>query len=362
MRRILASIFMLAALFMVSANRIIAQTRMATQSEAPAPHWRLAFLRYHERRIGYDSLPIQVVNVSGGKLGPAEKFKILVSGLKNRLPQAVKAVKFNWYLFNIKDMNEGVETGQTPLVEVNLAPYEKREFKIFIVYLEDIPLLRNKTLDEEFRLEVAVTEIQYEDVTLWQATDLPAKLDCMTSLSFSLAAQGTPPITCRGKSLPITLLPGPEMSGPSLPLRFGGTRPFPRPPVNIFRSENALRLVIKSRDEFSNFWKQLISQVPPANWAPPPPEIDFSKEMIVVAAMGARPTSGYWAFIDGACEVDGRVEVFVSNVEDASCLATMQVQTYPADAVRLPQTDLPVVFRETQIACTLKYPRGVRPD
>ena len=25
--------------------------------------------------------------------------------------------------------------------------------------------------------------------------------------------------------------------------------------------------------------------------------------------------------------------------------------TYPADAVRLPQTDLPVVFRETQIPC-----------
>ena len=62
--------------------------------------------------------------------------------------------------------------------------------------------------------------------------------------------------------------------------------------------------------------------------------------------------SGYWTIIDGACEVDGQVEVFVSNVEDARCSGQFMVVTYPADAVRLPQTDLPIVFRETQIPCT----------
>jgi hypothetical protein len=174
----------------------------------------------------------------------------------------------------------------------------------------------------------------------------------LTNLSLWFGAQGTPPVVCRGKPLSITLLPGPKMTGPSLPLRFGGTRPFPSPYVNSFPSKNALRLVIKNRDEFSNFWKQLTARVPPGGWIPPLPEIDFSKELIVVAAMGARPSSGYWTIIDGACEVDGQVEVFVSNVEDATCTGRLAVVTYPADAVRLPKTDLPIVFRETQVGCT----------
>ena len=174
----------------------------------------------------------------------------------------------------------------------------------------------------------------------------------LTSLSILFGAQETQPIVCRGKPLPITLLPGPEMTGPAAPLRFGGTRPFPRPPVNIFHSDKSLRLVIKNRDEFSDFWKQLTSQIPPSNGIPPPPEIDFTKEMIVVSAMGQRPSSGYLTIIDGACEVDGQVEVFVSNLEaDVKCIGVATSLTYPADAVRLPRTDLPVVFRETQIPC-----------
>ncbi len=172
----------------------------------------------------------------------------------------------------------------------------------------------------------------------------------LTSLSIWFA-QGTPPDTCRGKSLSITLLPGPKMTGPSLPLRFGGTRPYPSPWVNIYPSESGFRQVIKSRDEFSDFWKRLTGRVPPGQWVPPLPEIDFSKEMIVVAVMGQRPTSGYSNVIDGACEVDGQVEVFISNVEDVSCIGVFDALTYPADAVRLPRSDLPVVFRETQIPC-----------
>ncbi|HKR60992.1 MAG TPA: protease complex subunit PrcB family protein [Pyrinomonadaceae bacterium] len=174
----------------------------------------------------------------------------------------------------------------------------------------------------------------------------------LTSLSLWFGGQGTPPVICRGKPLSITLLPGPKMTGPSLPLRFGGTRPFPSPWVNSFPSEKGLRLVIKSRDEFSDFWKRLTAPAPPGQWVPPLPEIDFLKEMVIVSAMGQRPTSGYWTIIDGACEVDGHVEVFVSNVEYSSCVGTLQVLTSPADAVRIPRTDLPIVFRETQVGCT----------
>ena len=118
----------------------------------------------------------------------------------------------------------------------------------------------------------------------------------------------------------------------------------------MYRTEKGFREVIKTREQFNDFWKRFTAPISPNNQIPPP-EIDFSKEMIVVSAMGMRPTSGYWTIIDGACETDGQIEVFITNVENKTCGGFATV-TYPADAVRLPRSDLPVVFRETQISCT----------
>ena len=135
-----------------------------------------------------------------------------------------------------------------------------------------------------------------------------------------------------------------------MPLRFGGTRQFSGPPLNGFPSEKALRLVIKNREEFSDYWKRLTARASPGDLVPSFPEIDFSKEMVIVVAMGLRPSSGYGIIIDGTCEVDGQVEVFVMNI-DATCVPAPAVGSAPADVVRLPRTDLPVVFRETQVGC-----------
>ena len=174
----------------------------------------------------------------------------------------------------------------------------------------------------------------------------------LTSLSFGVGAQETAPAVCRGKPLPITIMPGPKMTAVAVPLRFGGERPPPLPWFSSFPSKTPFRLVIRNRDEFCDFWKRLLAPVAPGKWVPAMPEFDFSKEMIVVAVMGERPSSGYSIMIDGVCEVDGHVEVFVSSVEGGPCGAQLAVVTAPADAVRIPQTDLPVVFRETKIACT----------
>jgi hypothetical protein len=128
---------------------------------------------------------------------------------------------------------------------------------------------------------------------------------------------------------------------------------MPLPWVNSFPTKDAFRLVIRNRDEFSDFWKRFLAPIPPGRWVPPLPEVDFSKEMVIVAAMGERPMSGYLVIIDGACEVDGHVEVFVSSIDGTSCGGVqLQVLTAPADAVRIPQSDLPIVFRETQVPCT----------
>ena len=178
-------------------------------------------------------------------------------------------------------------------------------------------------------------------------------LSVLVSLLSWFAGQEKPPIICRGKPLSIALLPGPKMTWDlQVPLRFGGTRELPRPPITGFPSEKGFREVIRNREEFIDFWKRLHGRVPPGGFVIPLPEIDFSKEMIVVAAMGQRPSSGYSILIDGACEVDGQIEVFVSSVEEVSCgMGVFPSMTAPADAVRLPRGDLPVVFRETQLSC-----------
>ena len=173
----------------------------------------------------------------------------------------------------------------------------------------------------------------------------------LATFSFWFGPQGTLPDTCRGKSLPIKMLHGPKMTG-SLPLRFGGTRPFPGPPIDTLPTGTKVHLVIKDFEEFAALWNRIAAKNPPGDWKAPPPQIDFSKEMVIISALGSRPTSGYWTIIDGACEVDNQLEVFITNVEDTSCVGQVQIRTYPADAVRIPRSDLPVVFRETEIPCT----------
>src|SRR4029450_11511953 len=124
-------------------------------------------------------------------------------------------------------------------------------------------------------------------------------LAVLTSLSLWSAPQGRSPVVCRGKALPVTMVekPGVEMRVPPTPIRFGGPRYRP-----IWQlGEKPLRLLIKNRDEFNDFWNGLAS---PGRFLPPLPEVDFSKEMIVVLGMGLRRSPGFVIMIDGACEVD----------------------------------------------------------
>ena len=146
---------------------------------------------------------------------------------------------------------------------------------------------------------------------------------------------------CRGKPISVSLLDvgGPKLSGPRhMALLYGGI-------------SQPSRLVIRNRDEFNELWKQLIG---PGSNKPPPPEVDFSREMIVVAAMGQKPSPSYAILIDGACEVDNQLEVFVRSVDYTKCGLQLGVITAPADIVRIPRTELPVVFRETEVTSDCK--------
>jgi hypothetical protein len=116
-----------------------------------------------------------------------------------------------------------------------------------------------------------------------------------------------------------------------------------------------LRLVVRDREIWADVWKRIhsfgptysIPQLPP----PPLPDIDFSREMVVVAAMGRRPSSAYSIIIEGAYtyERSYRLEIDVRSKENRNGCAAYPVMTAPIDMVRLPKTDRTVLFRETEV-------------
>ena len=143
---------------------------------------------------------------------------------------------------------------------------------------------------------------------------------------------------CRGKLIPVSVL---DIGG----LKFSEPR---RTSLLHGGISECSRLVIRNREEFNEFWNRLTAS---GSYKPPLPQVDFSRETIVVAAMGQKPSNGYEIIIVGACEVNNHVEVFVHSLEFGKCGPNLAVVTAPVDIVRLPRTDLPVVFREIENSC-----------
>ncbi len=147
-----------------------------SQSLPPYKYSRFAISFYSLLRTGYEMPPLRIIRLGGGKLAPNEKLMIRISLLENKTEKSIKEVKFKAFIFNRKDLNEVLETVDTPLIALDIPAFTPRECDILILYADDIPLLAYKP-GEEYRLEVTVTEVHYDDGTIWEAKNLPGKLD-----------------------------------------------------------------------------------------------------------------------------------------------------------------------------------------
>jgi hypothetical protein len=103
------------------------------------------------------------------------------------------------------------------------------------------------------------------------------------------------------------------------------------------------RLVIRDAASWKSYWNAIHRPFIPA---PPPPEVDFTREIVVLAAMGTRPTGGFAIRIDSAVTDSARVLVLVRQVIPGTGCAVPAVVTQPVDLVRIPATGLPVSFTE----------------
>jgi hypothetical protein len=108
--------------------------------------------------------------------------------------------------------------------------------------------------------------------------------------------------------------------------------------------EQPITLVVRDREAWQSTWSQVYRG---RNPVPPLPPVDFSTEVIVVAALGAQPTSGYAVEFNSAHETNGTVTVEATSVSPGTRCITVQVITYPFDIARLTRRDGAVQFHFT---------------
>lgn len=107
---------------------------------------------------------------------------------------------------------------------------------------------------------------------------------------------------------------------------------------------HATTLVIRDQASWQTLWVEMTQNMLPA---PPLPTVDFSKDMVLVAAAGV----GGWGRsieIAGAGESpSGEVVVAVTITSPGKGCVVPQVITSPVDIATIPRSDANVVFKTT---------------
>lgn len=117
------------------------------------------------------------------------------------------------------------------------------------------------------------------------------------------------------------------------------------PPLHYSGFATRERIVVESQAEWEIVWRRLMGS---RSSPPAAPAVDFDKEVVIVAAMGGRPTGGYSIRVDDAEARSDHVSVrVVESSPGRRCVVTMAA-TAPVDVVKLTSTGRPVRFRDVE--------------
>lgn len=106
---------------------------------------------------------------------------------------------------------------------------------------------------------------------------------------------------------------------------------------------NRERLVVRDAAAWKDVWGRVSAGMTPA---PVPPQVDFAREMLIVAALGERPTGGYGIVIDSAEMRSGGLFVTIRTMAPGKgCVVTLAV-TQPVDIARVPRHEGQVAFED----------------
>jgi hypothetical protein len=111
------------------------------------------------------------------------------------------------------------------------------------------------------------------------------------------------------------------------------------------------RLVIRSQEEWASAWATINEGTSGAPASLPPlPPVDFSADIVIVAATGVRGSSGYDIIIPDAATDAGTLRVGVIETTPGSGCGVLTVLTRPVTAARVPRHDGPVEFVDETVA------------
>jgi hypothetical protein len=110
-------------------------------------------------------------------------------------------------------------------------------------------------------------------------------------------------------------------------------------PGGVF--DDAAQLVVRDQPAWQALWARLNVNASPA---PALPAVDFTKDMLVVAAMGMKGHGGYKVAITGAAEDAGKVTVEVTETSPGARCMNAMMMTSPVVIARLPRRAGDVAF------------------
>jgi hypothetical protein len=103
------------------------------------------------------------------------------------------------------------------------------------------------------------------------------------------------------------------------------------------------RLIVRDATMWKQVWDRISGSMTPA---PDPPQVDFAREMLIVAALGERPTGGYGIVVDSVeTGPDGFLVTVRTIAPGKGCVLT-QALTQPVDIARVPRHEGPVDFED----------------
>lgn len=164
----------------------------------------------------------------------------------------------------------------------------------------------------------------------------------------SAAAAGAETPRAGSPSIIASCCPGSDVAIQALIARYESTPEAERPPEVAlwpYRLSSGLdeagQLVVRDSAAWAALWPRMLGTHSPK---PRPPAVDFSREMLIVASMGTRPTGGFVVFIESAATVGDSLRVVVREQSPGPRCGTTAALSAPVALARVTRTELPVSF------------------
>lgn len=101
------------------------------------------------------------------------------------------------------------------------------------------------------------------------------------------------------------------------------------------------RIVVRDAESWAALWPRIMGSHRPLHTLPP---VNFSREMLVVASVGTRPSGGHTITIDSVSGGRDRLFVFLSERSPGPRCGVTAALSEPVTLARLVRNELPVSF------------------